>query len=187
MIKSLYAPFKFWSSHGTIWIYSDTHFEDTDCKLMDSNWITPEEQIKILNSKAGRNDTLILLGDVGNPEWIKKLRAEQKILILGNHDAGATKYRHYYFDEVYEGPLMISEKIILSHEPIYGLDWCLNIHGHDHSRGGRLDKLHYNVCSNTVNYQPLNLDQFIKRGGLADIPSIHRLTIDNAKENPIHG
>ena len=52
---------------------------------------------------------------------------------------------------------------------------------------GRTDQFHYNVCSNTVNYQPLNLNQFIKQGGLTNIQSIHRLTIENAKENPIHG
>lgn len=39
MTKSLYAPFKFWSSKGTVWIYSDPHFDDNDCKLMDSKKI----------------------------------------------------------------------------------------------------------------------------------------------------
>ena len=47
------------------------------------------------------------------------------------HDAkGAYKN---YFDEIYTGPLFIAEKILLSHEPVYGLSWCLNIHGHDHN------------------------------------------------------
>ena len=56
---------------------------------------------------------------------------QRKVLILGNHDAkGAYKN---YFDEIYTGPLFIAEKILLSHEPVYGLPWCLNIHGHDHN------------------------------------------------------
>ena len=31
------------------------------------------------------------------------------------------------------GPVFIAEKILLSHEPVYGLLWFLNIHGHDHN------------------------------------------------------
>ena len=38
-----------------------------------------------------------------------------------------------HFDEIYTGPLFIAEKILLSHEPVYGLPWCLDIHGHDHN------------------------------------------------------
>lgn len=38
------------------------------------------------------------------------------------------------FDETYSGPVIIGEKLILSHEPIENCDWCMNIHGHDHSR-----------------------------------------------------
>ena len=182
---------------------------------MDPNWITPEEQIDIINKLVHKNDCLILLGDVGNVEWIKKIKAGYKVLITGNHDAGAENYKrvnkickiefpqlskdrldklfqinldgpgdyyaarheifryvedeikkdfqrlrntdnnyrniiihkqdknlvtqfyyeveyneeedkwyylvnhdNYLFDEVYTGPLMISDKIILSHEPI---------------------------------------------------------------------
>ena len=32
-----------------------THFDDTDCKLMDLNWITPDEQLKIINSVVGKD------------------------------------------------------------------------------------------------------------------------------------
>lgn len=186
MIDCLYQPFKHWANNKAIWIYSDTHFEDSDCHLMDSNWITPTEQIKILNSQTGRKDTLILLGDIGNPEWLNKLHASYKILITGNHDKGTSIYKSY-FDEIYNGPLLIADKILLSHEPINGLDWCINIHGHDHgSNGGRVNLNHYCVCSNTVQYKALNLNSFIKNGGLAHIPSIHRLTINYATEHSLH-
>lgn len=35
--------------------------------------------------------------------------------------------------EIYTCPLFIADKILLSHEPVHGLTWCLNIHGHDHN------------------------------------------------------
>ena len=77
---------------------------------------------------------------------------------IGNHD----KKKDYkgLFDEIYDGPLLIAEKILLSHEPVYGLPWCLNIHGH-----GKL----------------------IKGGILSDISSIHRITIDQATEEKKNG
>ena len=41
MIPSLYEPFKKWAETGSIYILSDLHFDDEDCKLMDKNWICP--------------------------------------------------------------------------------------------------------------------------------------------------
>ena len=89
MLKTLYDTFRHWSEKGSVYIYSDTHFEDSDCKLMDPNWISPQEQVNIINKVVHKNDTLILLGDVGNKEWVKKIKAGYKVLITGNHDAGA--------------------------------------------------------------------------------------------------
>ena len=66
---------------------------------------------------------------------------KRKILILGHHDSGASKYEDY-FDEIYSGPLIISEKIILSHEP-GEVPWALNIHGHDHGNSAQ-DAWHLN-------------------------------------------
>lgn len=83
------------------------------------------------------------------------------------------------FDEVYEGPLMIGEKLILSHEPL-NTPWAFNIHGHDHV--GQNRKGHLNVCSDVINYTPINFNQFLKTGPLARIDSIHRSTIDGATE-----
>ena len=45
MITTLYEPFRHWSEGGSVYILSDLHFSDSDCKLMDPNWITPEEQL----------------------------------------------------------------------------------------------------------------------------------------------
>ena len=83
---------------------------------------------------------------------ISKASRRKKILILGNHDAkGAYKN---YFDEIYTGPLFIAEKILLSHEPVYGLPWCLNIHGHDHNHMEPYKEgcKHINLAANVCGY-----------------------------------
>lgn len=177
MIQGLYKCFNHWSEIGTVWLYSDTHFNsDEDLRIAFPLRPNAEEQIKLINSKVGKKDTLILLGDVGDIECAAKLRG-RKILIMGNHDVGSSNYEKV-FDEVYEGPLMISEKIILSHEPL-DIDWAFNIHGHTHhSYFNR--KGHLCVCSDVVNYIPINFNQFVKSGRLKEIELLHRQTIDNA-------
>ena len=245
MLPQLYKKFQDWSAKGSVWVYSDPHFGDSDCKIMDPNWITPEEQVKKINDKVKKGDTLIILGDIGNPEYIKRIKAGYKILISGNHDVGLTNYKktvtheikeifaecvdeekyeidvaierksfhkylyekypyakiniqeryefhspfHFFdatiddnlFDEVYGGPLFISDKILLSHEPI-DIPFGLDIHGHVHDGLGGLskDNSKYNVCSNCINYEPQNLSEIIKSGCLKNRDTIHRLTIDKA-------
>ena len=180
MIPSLYEPFKKWAETGSIYILSDLHLDDADCKLMDENWISPNEQIDIINSIIMKNDTFICLGDVGQGNYIKRIKASRKILLLGNHD----KKKDYVdcFDEIYEGPIFISKKILLSHEPVYGLSWCLNIHGHDHNNieNYAADCEHLNLAANVCGYKPVNLGGLIKEGILSGIKSIHRQTIDRA-------
>ena len=182
MIQSLYKPFQHWSEGGSVYILSDTHFEDANCSLIDPNWIEPKEQVEIINRIVGKGDTFVCLGDVGNPKYISMIKARKKILLLGNHDApGKCKE---VFDEVYSGPLFISDKILLSHEPVYGLSWCLNIHGHDHNNTELYKEgcKHINLAANVCGYTPMNLGKLIKEGVLSDIESIHRMTINNRSE-----
>ncbi len=180
MIPTLYEPFRHWSDGGSVYILSDLHFDDANCKLMDSEWIMPQEQITIINGMVMKNDTFVCLGDVGKADYLKEIKAKRKILILGNHDARGAYVN--YFDEIYAGPVFIAEKILLSHEPVYGLPWCLNIHGHDHNcvEAYKEGCKHINLAANVCGYTPLNLGKIIKEGILSDIPSIHRMTIDNA-------
>ena len=161
MIKTLYPIFQHWSEKGSVYLLSDTHFADSDCKLMDPDWISPEEQVSIINGLVKKNDTFICLGDVGSREFAAQIKAGHKVLILGNHDR---------------------KKDYISHEPVSGLPWCLNIHGHDHS--GIEDYAdgceHLNLAANVCGYTPVSLGKLIKDGILAGIDSIHRITIDKA-------
>ena len=229
-IAGLYKIFDHWHQEGTLWIFSDPHFGDDELTTGIHNRPSAAEIVQRINAKCGRKDTLICLGDVGDVEYIKLLRAKRKILICGNHDAGRTNYErqtwtkvfdmtyhtretaiqemkklypncrytvsegyqfqspfeywqvtadNMLFDEVYEGPLMIAEKLILSHEPV-DVPWAYNIHGHDHQ--GHKRKNHTNVCVDVTGYQPINMNQWMKSGAMARVETIHRDTIDKATE-----
>lgn len=236
-LPGIYETFaKVWDKQTT-WIYSDPHFGDEDLECGIKNRPSDEEQIANINSCAGRKDTLIILGDVGNIECVRKLRAAHKVLIMGNHDAGASNYKrevkkvvydqdkytreeaiadmkakhpgwkvwaeeewgfhapfkcwnvyadNSLFDEVYEGALMVGEKLILSHEPV-DVPWAFNIHGHVHSRsyGQKSHHRHFNCCSDAIDYKPINFNQWLKQGYLANIETIHRVTIDNATKRKV--
>ena len=188
MIKSLYPCFQHWSELGGVYLVSDTHFKDLDRKYM-RYFISDEDQWYIINDTCHRFDTLIHLGDVGDLSYIERLKCH-KVLIMGNHDQSIEKMEEV-FDEVYSGPLWISQKLVLSHEPIDIQSWswiegegsniAFNIHGHDHGDNSQ-DYYHLNICQNVYGYIPLNLNQFIKSGRLKNINDIHRVTIDNAIE-----
>ena len=177
MIQGLYDIFAHWHVQGTVWLYSDPHFGDKELAAGVVNRPSDEEQVKMINSKVGKKDTLIILGDVGDIEFAKKLKG-YKILIAGNHDAGLTNYKEV-FNEVYGGALFIGEKIVLSHEPI-DIPFALNIHGHVHDKRAKTDNKHINVCSDVIGYTPINFNQLMKSGPTSKIETVHRTTINKA-------
>lgn len=234
MIEGLYQPFQHWGQSGTCWIISDTHFDDPDLIHAYTDRPSAEEQVRRINAKCGRADTLIILGDVGDISYVRQLRAKYKILVMGNHDSGASNYKRqiikkkfdkdqwqkhealdemkrlypncsytieeqydfhapfiYWmvsadnrlFDEVYTGPVMISEKLMLSHEPINMIPWAFNVHGHVHDRRVQNNGNHFNVCADVIGYEPINFNQWMKQGHMANIVSVHRETIDRATSN----
>lgn len=240
MINRLYDIFAHWVktdgvNPNNVWLYSDPHFADPEMVYLRKNYIGDDEQIKRINSKVGKKDTIIILGDIGDVSWVKKIRG-YKVLIMGNHDAGASNYKrikddavqifdplkdtisentlammdesmanlkkrivsdpidvaqfqyqyvipedNHLFDEVYEGPLMINDRLILSHEPMDLPPYLYNIHGHDHADWyqNQPDQ-HLNVCAEHINYSPISLTNLLKTGILKEIPTIHRVIIDGA-------
>lgn len=220
MIKSLYPKFQSWAEKGAIWIISDPHFGDPDCKIMNSNWPDPETYISNIKPRIGKNDTLICLGDVGDPKYFNRFNC-YKVLITGNHDSGVSNYlkggqfldflypddakklirtnkelyigeehglkvavyaRTGYFDEVYNGPLFIADRILLSHEPIYGLeDICINIHGHVHNAPVVSDESHINLAADNIRWYPVNLGLLIKEGLLSETKNYHYKTLEKIR------
>ena len=170
-----------WEKYQSVWVISDTHFDDKELYVGIKHIIRAdsEDYVKLINSKCGKNDLLIHLGDVGNLEAMKKVRAGHKVLVCGNHDAGASIYKEV-FDEVYCGPIMIGEKLILSHEPL-ALDWAFNIHGHVHSPNAKNEKNCFNICPDASgHFEPIALKKILEGGYMAGVKTIHRDTIDNA-------
>ena len=197
-----------WNKGGTLYFYSDPHFGDEEMKIYRKNYVNDDEQIRRINSKVGKKDTIVFLGDIGDVNYIKKIRG-YKVLIMGNHDKGVSNYKreiHYYsdlgeifvddlsglekseirvednhlFDEVYAGPLMISDRILLSHEPI-PLPYVLNIHGHDHSNKEAVSPHHLNMCAEHIDYTPVLFKDIVRSGIMKEVPDIHRFTIDKIK------
>lgn len=92
-IPSLYELFQErWGKFQTGWMISDTHFGDEDLRAGMPNRPSDEEIVKSINSCVGKNDLLIHLGDVGDVEHVRKLKG-YKVLIMGNHDLGASNYK----------------------------------------------------------------------------------------------
>ena len=179
-LQGLYKCFSHWGENGGTFIISDTHFGEEDLKKAFPNRPSDDELVKIINSKVGKCGTLILLGDVGDLEYAKKLKG-YKILVCGNHDRSHTNYEGI-FQEVYDGPVMISNRMILSHEPIENLDWAVNLHGHIHDHKAKQKKFHHNFCADRIGYIPVNFNQWLKEGHLSKIVTTRRVVIDNATE-----
>lgn len=177
MLNCLYPSFRHWSDDGTIYVYSDPHFRDERVLKLRCNAVSDAEQIDRINSKVGSRDTLIILGDIGNPGDLRHLRG-YKVVVLGNHDKGPTVYEQYAH-EVYSGPVFVGDRLILSHEPI-DFPWAFNIHGHEHGGPRMSDERHLNVCAEVIDYTPINLTHEIKHGLLSGVKNIHRFTTEQA-------
>ena len=91
---------KRWLRGGGVWLYSDPHWADPDSKFFRGDGYPGDEaQVERINSKLGKNDTIVLLGDIGDVEFVKQLRG-YKVLLLGNHDGGPTDYERITYDEL---------------------------------------------------------------------------------------
>lgn len=187
MKVSLYPCFKHWTEFQNIWIYSDPHFSDAESQYFRRNYPGDEEQVKRINSKVGRRDMIIFLGDICNTEYIKQIKG-YKVLVMGNHDKGASNYikniingaSNRLFDEVYEGPVIINDRIILSHEPFLS-PYLFNVHGHVHAGvNGAIFPGAWNCCAEHLDYYPISLKTIVESGRLREIETLHRQTIDKA-------
>lgn len=118
--------------------------------------------------KAPCDSVLWNLGDFGNIQRLADYKAAIDVpgknirtnYILGNHclakDIPAFKH---YFDEVYEYPVYLSQKLILSHEPVWPIaDFIVNVHGHTHS--AIIDSPnHVTVSANDIDYKPFRFNK----------------------------
>lgn len=127
---------------------------------------------------------------IGN---VKPDSYERRVCINGN-EMFVFKTDNRLFDEVYEGPLFISDKILLSHER-FTVPFAVNIHGHHHCEESWMDLIltptiigdvtsaAFNLASDVVEYTPMRLDKLIEKYPLKKIKSMHDITIENARRD----
>ena len=108
--------------------------------------------------------TFWYLGDWGNTDflWVMDLLLNAGVkcyFIYGNHDSLADKKKfENFFDAVYEYPVYISQKLVLSHFPVATYNDTINVHGHLHS--SRIQDInHINANIHVANYQPISEKQ----------------------------
>ncbi len=129
-------------------------------------------------AKTHQGETLWILGDFGYTDnlWvIKHLRDNLGVIInfiLGNHDKHADMEKFQaHFDNVYDHPVYIANRVVLSHEPIWPCPaGTLNVHGHLHS--SHLDSAQHINCSiHDVNYRPVSEKAIYRRFSKIEKPS----------------
>jgi calcineurin-like phosphoesterase family protein len=118
MIQGLYDIFKHWHKRGTVWIYSDTHFGDLDLQNGAPTRPIDGIHLKNINSKVGRKDTIILLGDVGNVDMIRKMKG-YKVLIAGNHDAGLSNYKREIHEKIFDADKYSKEEVLAEAKKLF--------------------------------------------------------------------
>lgn len=110
------------------------------------------------SEKLGPADEFWFLGDFGDLQylWLFELFTVHGIethFLLGNHDAAADIPEiKQYVEYVHQYPVYLSNKLVVSHEPVAVWESCVNVHGHLH--GCVLDSPNYlNASVHVANYK----------------------------------
>jgi len=120
--------------------------------------------------KYKEGDTFWVLGDWGEPNflYIMDVMNTKGIItkfVRGNHDKAEDMPRFKeYFQEVYEYPVYISNKLVVSHVPVATYEDTINIHGHTH-RSYLKDLNHIPTCLDVINYEPVSMKNVQSRFG----------------------
>lgn len=125
MVTGLYNIFNTLWGMQTIWLYSDPHFGETEEESGLVNKPTDAEQVQRINSKVGRKDTIIFLGDIGDPSWLKGIRG-YKVLITGNHDTGISNYQRDRFQRSFDADEWQKDEVYLEMKQEYP-DYCVTV------------------------------------------------------------
>lgn len=159
-----------------IYFISDTHFGDKGIIKHERTLFKNIEEhdqfiINSINKIVKPTDELWILGDIGNVHLVSYING-RKYLLMGNHDKRSVKEYLGYFAEVYNYPVYISSRILLSHHPMPVTDGTLNVHGHLH--GSILDSVnHLNISAHMIDYKPVSINTLQQKAGRLDMDN-HR-------------
>lgn len=119
--------------------------------------------VNILQSiadKFGEGSNFWFLGDFGDLSYLYvfhffKEKGIRTHFMIGNHDhAKDIPYIQQFVDIVYEYPIYLSQKLVISHFPVAIYPDQCNIHGHLH--GSKLQDInHINASIHVTNYLPI--------------------------------
>lgn len=148
------------------WVVGDIHFGSDGMfdRIYKNNFSSKEAYmesfIQRYNSMVKSRDHVIFLGDLGKENYLKKYLPKlkgKKSVILGNHDTLPLSFYQKYFKTVYQTPVFIHERIVLSHEPVPVEPGVINGHGHTHYIF--LDSpLHFNLCIEHTDFAPVHVN-----------------------------
>ena len=114
--------------------------------------------IRLWNKTVTEEDKIVfLLGDLGQREAVARVIPQlrgQKYLIMGNHDTYGKSFYNDLFVEVFDAPVFVGRRCVLSHHPIPVEPGVVNIHGHTHQIS-LASELHFNACPEHHEYKPL--------------------------------
>lgn len=139
--------------HTNIISHCNRPFKDTN--EMD------ETLIENHNKTVSNLDTCFFMGDFAfkrSFEICQRLNGF-KILIRGNHDQSAGKMRRIGFNAVLEQAILNLSfgKCILTHYPMWPVEYDYNIHGHQHNKTSLFhSSKHINVSCENINYTPIS-------------------------------
>lgn len=148
---------------GDLHFGSDGMFNRAYSKTFKTKEEYMETVVKNYNLIVNNNHKVLFLGDLGREKELRKYISQMngyKILILGNHDKYSKRFYNKLFDEVYNYPLFMMNRIVVSHEPIPVEPGVLNIHGHTHAVKLK-SKQHLNICIEHTDYKPVRLKRCI--------------------------
>lgn len=168
------------------WIVSDTHFGHANIVRYCNR---PEDHERIMverwNKTVGPRDPILHLGDLAfwkRRDPLPRLNGD-KYLIKGNHDQLGTAWYESQGFTIAPRKIWFADEIgqvVLTHEPIEEGEvegWDVNIHGHIHNNGYRIDynrSLDYrNVSVEVMDYTPVRLSEILHEHmyqGILDAP-----------------
>lgn len=166
-----------------IYFISDLHFGHSNIINFERKQFKNIEEhdkyiINKYNEIVKKDDTAYILGDLGAAGYgcgreylidcFKQLRGN-KIIVMGNHDGYSVNFYKTLNGviDVFNHPLYLTKRIVLSHIPVKVNDDVINVHGHLHGAILSLDN-YVCVSAHMINYKPLPLKRIMNK--LYNIP-----------------
>ena len=156
---------------------ADTHFSDDSIRRYENRPFESakemdERMIDNWNLTIGDEDTVFLVGDIGDERKLTRLKGKI-ILIRGNHDKlSEEEYKKLGVYAVYDYPIVYKDFWLVSHEPMYvnrNAPYA-NIFGHIHSNPEYRSVSPRSFCVSVerTGYKPVSFEEIAEAVKKAD-------------------